>query len=43
MLWSGADNEERARSGVGLIVEANRLIDVISEKYVNDRILKMEK
>ncbi|KAK9674642.1 hypothetical protein QE152_g40962 [Popillia japonica] len=42
LLWSGVDEGRRAREGVGLIIAPNRLIDIISEEYVNERILTVK-
>jgi len=38
MYWSGVDENQRAKEGVGLIIAPNRLRDVIQEEYVNERL-----
>lgn len=38
MYWSGVEEKERAKGGVGLIIAPGRLQDIIEEKYVDERI-----
>jgi hypothetical protein len=42
MCWSGVDKKERAKGGVGLTIAPKRLIDIVNQKYINERMLRME-
>lgn len=42
MYWSGVENKERAKGGIGVIISPERIKHIIREEYVNERIMVAE-
>lgn len=42
LLWTGVNEKERAKEGVGLIIAPNKLKDLIQEEFINERLLTVK-